>query len=220
MPRGVPKVRFNLLASKERITIYSYIILAVYKKLFGTPLTKRSHSSNSKLFLPIYDEFLDEASKEAAFHIISSCIPRYMYNIIQSNRYTQIPPGYKTCEAIIGFFDFTGYTRLAELLSQRERRTTFGNRMDRSRSACIGAEELMKVLNDYFTEIIRIIHDNGGDVVKFAGDAVLVWWPIETDSNRTKWSCDLKDPKNYNCGRKEKKKKKIEKEKEIGRAHV
>ena len=37
-------------------------------------------------------------------------------------------------------------------------------------------EETSIVLNEYFTKILDIIRDFGGDVIKFAGDALLVMW--------------------------------------------
>ena len=42
-------------------------------------------------------------------------------------------------------------------------------------------ETLARILNEYFGQLIDIIHDYGGDVVKFAGDAVIAVWPIVPD---------------------------------------
>jgi class 3 adenylate cyclase len=44
-----------------------------------------------------------------------------------------------------------------------------------------GVETLARILNEYFGQLIDIIHDYGGDVVKFAGDAVIAVWPIVPD---------------------------------------
>jgi class 3 adenylate cyclase/tetratricopeptide (TPR) repeat protein len=44
-----------------------------------------------------------------------------------------------------------------------------------------GVEMLARILNEYFGQLIDIIHDYGGDVVKFAGDAVIAVWPIVPD---------------------------------------
>eukprot|EP00602_Paraphysomonas_sp_CaronLab_P010748 CAMPEP_0185039174 /NCGR_PEP_ID=MMETSP1103-20130426/35751_1 /TAXON_ID=36769 /ORGANISM="Paraphysomonas bandaiensis, Strain Caron Lab Isolate" /LENGTH=2231 /DNA_ID=CAMNT_0027577957 /DNA_START=219 /DNA_END=6917 /DNA_ORIENTATION=+ len=40
-----------------------------------------------------------------------------------------------------------------------------------------GAEGLAKHLNSYFSQMVRLIASDGGDVFKFAGDAMIVLWP-------------------------------------------
>ena len=42
-----------------------------------------------------------------------------------------------------------------------------------------GAEELSKHLNNYLAQMIKRISKNGGDICKFAGDAIIVLWPLE-----------------------------------------
>lgn len=59
------------------------------------------------------------------------------------------------------FADISGFTPLTA-------------RYTRDRAA--GPEKLTAVLNDYFTHLVRIIAEHGGDVLKFAGDAVLAIW--------------------------------------------
>ena len=40
---------------------------------------------------------------------------------------------------------------------------------------------LARILNEYFGQLIDIIHAYGGDVVKFRGDAVIAVWPVVPD---------------------------------------
>ena len=42
-----------------------------------------------------------------------------------------------------------------------------------------GAEGLKKTLNSYFGQLNRIVAGHGGDIFKFAGDAVMVLWPAD-----------------------------------------
>lgn len=65
--------------------------------------------------------------------------------------------------AAVLFADIVGFTRLAESLTQatNERK---------------GAEQLANLLNTFFSQVIEIIQAHGGDVVKFAGDALLALW--------------------------------------------
>jgi class 3 adenylate cyclase len=63
-----------------------------------------------------------------------------------------------TCHAAVLFVDLSGYSRIAAAIAHK------------------GAHALSSVVNNYLSRILHIVHDHGGDVVKFAGDAVLVAW--------------------------------------------
>ncbi|MGZ4778371.1 MAG: AAA family ATPase [Thermoanaerobaculia bacterium] len=68
--------------------------------------------------------------------------------------------------AAVLFADISGFTSLSERLAAR------GGE---------GVEQLTQVLNAYFGRLISAVTDHGGDVVKFAGDALLAFWPVEDD---------------------------------------
>lgn len=63
--------------------------------------------------------------------------------------------------AALLFIDISGFT----ILSQR-----------------LPVDELRMHINGYFKRIIDIVERFEGDVVKFAGDALFVIWPVEHDS--------------------------------------
>ncbi|WP_254564444.1 AAA family ATPase [Oscillatoria sp. HE19RPO] len=63
--------------------------------------------------------------------------------------------------AAVLFADISGFTALTERLAER---------------GASGVEELTKHLNAYFGQLIALISDRGGDIVKFAGDAMLALW--------------------------------------------
>jgi len=42
-----------------------------------------------------------------------------------------------------------------------------------------GVETVTEHLNNYFGTMIDMIAEHGGDIVKFAGDALMVIWPTE-----------------------------------------
>ncbi len=65
--------------------------------------------------------------------------------------------------AVALFADVSGFTALTERLSQRGPQ---------------GVEELSRLLNAYFGQLIDVIAAHGGDIVKFAGDALLALWPV------------------------------------------
>src|SRR5262249_46442221 len=62
------------------------------------------------------------------------------------------------------FADISGFTALTERLAEHGRS---------------GAEELTQILDDYFGRIIEVVTAHGGDVIKFAGDALLALWQAE-----------------------------------------
>lgn len=64
--------------------------------------------------------------------------------------------------AAVLFVDLCGYSKITAVLADR------------------GAYLLSKIVNDYLAELLRVVQLFGGDVVTFAGDAIMVVW--ESDS--------------------------------------
>ncbi|MDQ3004071.1 MAG: adenylate/guanylate cyclase domain-containing protein, partial [Chloroflexota bacterium] len=73
-------------------------------------------------------------------------------------------PEYQSLQAGVLLADISGFTRLTEELVRGGPR---------------GVEKVSTALNDYFGRWIDIITQYGGDVVKFAGDALLAIWPAD-----------------------------------------
>lgn len=71
-------------------------------------------------------------------------------------------PAWEELRGAILFADIHGFTALAD-------------RMARQTNA--GAERLTQILNQTFGELVSIVIEHGGDVVSFAGDAMLAVWP-------------------------------------------
>jgi class 3 adenylate cyclase/tetratricopeptide (TPR) repeat protein len=65
------------------------------------------------------------------------------------------------------FADISGFTALSERQAAR---------------GAEGVEELTQILNAYFGRLIDVIAAHGGDIVKFAGDALLAFWPVDSES--------------------------------------
>ncbi|MEW5957938.1 MAG: AAA family ATPase [Chloroflexota bacterium] len=78
-------------------------------------------------------------------------------------------PVSETFPAAVLFTDISGFTALTERLA---------------RQGPVGAEELSQLLNAYFSQLINLIVMHGGDVVKFAGDALLALWPAINENGR------------------------------------
>ncbi|MGH8630012.1 MAG: adenylate/guanylate cyclase domain-containing protein, partial [Burkholderiales bacterium] len=76
-------------------------------------------------------------------------------------------PVIERCPAALLFADITGFTAMTERLAKR---------------GPAGAEQVSALLNDYFGQLIDLVDAHGGDVVKFAGDALLALWPVVPDA--------------------------------------
>ncbi len=68
--------------------------------------------------------------------------------------------------AAVLFADISGFTPLTEALAQR---------------GAEGPEELTRLLNSYFSRMIALVEAQGGEVVKFSGDALMVIFPALQD---------------------------------------
>jgi class 3 adenylate cyclase len=81
--------------------------------------------------------------------------------LVRTGREVAGPDGWRTAGVVL-VIDITGFTALTERLVER---------------GPGGAETLASILNLSFGDVIERIHARGGDVVHFAGDAILAVWP-------------------------------------------
>jgi class 3 adenylate cyclase/tetratricopeptide (TPR) repeat protein len=95
----------------------------------------------------------------------ASFVPNLIKQHLALNPGPITAPANKHLQAAVLFTDISGYTALAEKLSQRRES---------------GAEDLSRILNDHFGQLIALVAAHGGDVIKFAGDALLAIWPLES----------------------------------------
>ncbi|KAF2073845.1 hypothetical protein CYY_004841 [Polysphondylium violaceum] len=87
-----------------------------------------------------------------------------------------VPPHIENYSSCVLFADISGFTALTERLGNHGKE---------------GVELLTKNLNSYFTILIKIVKSFGGDIVKFAGDAVLAHWPTNGEIiNRIRIACE------------------------------
>jgi len=106
-------------------------------------------------------------SDPALVEVLASYVPKLIQNRIIADPSPIESPVADEFQAAVLFADISGFTRLTERLAEK---------------GPTGVENLARILNEYFGQIIDIIHEYGGDVVKFAGDAVIAVWNIASDS--------------------------------------
>ena len=104
--------------------------------------------------------------------LLSSYLPQIIVQDVLNGGGDALPRR-NELETVCLFADVSGFTRLSEQMTEKH-----GQR--------IGAEYLAKHLNSYFSQVVKIIGSEGGDVFKFAGDAMIVLWPISTKSESIK----------------------------------
>jgi class 3 adenylate cyclase/tetratricopeptide (TPR) repeat protein len=105
-------------------------------------------------------------SNLALTELLASYVPKLIQNRVIANPSPIEAPVAEELQAAILFADISGFTLLTERMAEK---------------GPTGVETLARILNEYFGQLIDIIHDYGGDVVKFAGDAVIAVWPIIPD---------------------------------------
>jgi class 3 adenylate cyclase/tetratricopeptide (TPR) repeat protein len=105
-------------------------------------------------------------SNLALTELLASYVPKLIQNRVIANPSPIESPVAEEIQAAILFADISGFTLLTERMAEK---------------GPTGVETLARILNEYFGQLIDIVHGYGGDVVKFAGDAVIAVWPIVSD---------------------------------------
>ncbi len=95
--------------------------------------------------------------KLALLQSISAYVPGFIAGQVIADPYTSLAGREERMDAAVLFADVSGFTAMSESLA----------RMGKE-----GAEELTRVLNDYFTTMIDLVQNYGGQVTKFGGDAI------------------------------------------------
>ncbi|HZJ21948.1 MAG TPA: adenylate/guanylate cyclase domain-containing protein, partial [Anaerolineales bacterium] len=106
-------------------------------------------------------------SNPALTEVLASYVPKLIQNRIIADPSPIESPLAEEIQASLLFADISGFTLLTERLAEK---------------GPTGVETLARILNEYFGQLIDIIHSYGGDVVKFAGDAVIAVWPVVSNS--------------------------------------
>ncbi|HSO11866.1 MAG TPA: adenylate/guanylate cyclase domain-containing protein [Anaerolineales bacterium] len=102
----------------------------------------------------------------ALVEVLASYVPKLIQKRVVADPSPIESPVAEEIQAAVLFADISGFTRLTESLAE---------------AGPAGVENIANILNEYFGQLIDIVHQYGGDVVKFAGDAVIAVWNIVSD---------------------------------------
>ncbi len=89
-------------------------------------------------------------------------VPERLMRHLEKNPEPPIEPFSDKLYAAVLFADMQNFTRLAESLAQEDPEN--------------GVKRLANYLDIYIGKLVDIINDHGGDIIKFAGDAVFAIW--------------------------------------------
>jgi adenylate cyclase 10 len=96
--------------------------------------------------------------------ILASYLPTLIVDeLVDEDYINKIQPARYNFETVCLFADISGFTMLMEKMFQK-----FG---------AYGSEYVAKHLNSYMGQMVRLIGKEGGDIFKYAGDAMIVIWP-------------------------------------------
>lgn len=122
---------------------------------FGSIILFHSHTNTTdRAFIAPESDHALPAQSSQIDAFVSQAVRRYVRQSETGDHEAFERP----CDAVLLFADISGFSTLARRFAPR---------------GAEGAEELTSLLNRYFEQLLRIVHDHGLDVVSFAGDAIL-----------------------------------------------
>ena len=109
--------------------------------------------------------------------VVLSLVPRILAQYFEADPRPLNEPRAVRLRAAAIFADISGFTSLTETLARR---------------GAPGIEELTSTLNRHFGALIDTIDAHGGDIFKFAGDALLALWPAADEDTGDDLGADLR----------------------------
>ncbi|MBN2145774.1 MAG: AAA family ATPase [Anaerolineales bacterium] len=116
-------------------------------------------------------------------YLLSTYMPQHLVQAKMRRSARGLVTG-ETIQGSLLFADVSGFTALSERLASvppdaAERAIEIRNK---------GAEQLTTIMNDYFDAMWKILSWSGGILVKFAGDAALVYFPKQEKGQQAQWA--------------------------------
>lgn len=99
--------------------------------------------------------------------ILATYVPRLGFLGSQDGGPPPQTPHVEAAFCVVLFADLSGFTTRTEQLSARTN----------------ASDEIAHLLNSYLGPLVEVVHQHGGDVLKFAGDALLVSWDVGNDTD-------------------------------------
>nr|MBA3530658.1 adenylate/guanylate cyclase domain-containing protein [Ardenticatenales bacterium] len=97
---------------------------------------------------------------------LASYVPALILQRVATEPAPLRAPATQRLPAVVLYADVMGFTLMAEQFAQQ---------------GPAGLEDLTNLLNAYFGQLVDLVMTHGGDVVKFAGDALVALWPASDE---------------------------------------
>lgn len=107
---------------------------------------------------------VSKAGNPSLAHYVPELIVHHVQSCAERGDQTNAPPFHQDLYCVAVFADISGFTKLSEAL---------------------GAEELGFYLNRYFEQLAKSFAKHSGDIIKFAGDALVALFWQRTNKDRT-----------------------------------
>ncbi|XP_064470443.1 adenylate cyclase type 10-like isoform X3 [Ornithodoros turicata] len=147
------------------------------------PFVQCDHKTASRCLLnlmPVVSETVSGTLLNGTF------LPDICLEVVHERAFSKLPFP-KLAMTVVLFADISGFTALTETYSL---------------TGALGIEALTRTLNHFFGHIIQHIFTAGGDIFKFAGDALFCIWKVDdqdkvAETIQTVVDCSLNIQKNY-----------------------
>jgi len=93
----------------------------------------------------------------------------YVARLVQQHLHDDPSTRHWTADGSAVFVDISGFTKLSEQLARKGRE---------------GAEQITEAIGSSFEALLHVAYDNGGSLLKFGGDALLIWFEGERHATR------------------------------------
>eukprot|EP01061_Rhynchopus_euleeides_P042086 TRINITY_DN73506_c0_g1_i1.p1 TRINITY_DN73506_c0_g1~~TRINITY_DN73506_c0_g1_i1.p1 ORF type:complete len:397 (+),score=96.52 TRINITY_DN73506_c0_g1_i1:74-1192(+) len=128
-------------------------------------LSATGHRSHSRSSMRVeVDEVAKRALGESLYEKDQDALLSYIPKVIQralKGKDVEVRRHTASAKAAVAFVDVCGFTQITEMM----------------RKSPDGSCGIAEHLNSFFTVLLRVINERGGDVIQFSGDALLaVWW--------------------------------------------
>ncbi|GFT12530.1 guanylate cyclase domain-containing protein [Nephila pilipes] len=142
------------------------------KRQFSTGRRKSSITEAEHTLQKLEDEEEHKERPDLKF-LPLTFIPNIIVEEIMNESFRVIPYQIHN-NGVILIADVCGFTSLTESYCKK---------------GTSGIEELAKILNGYMSTLAGMLLDAGGDILNFAGDAFLVYWPESNESVEKAYDC-------------------------------
>ena len=135
----------------------------------NNPLSHRH--SDSHLLSSNSDLSVDIEKTQQHFNTLQQLlthVPNLVILFTQKQYSPQLPLTFSSNHGVFMFIDVSGFTALCEKYCSD---ISAGKR---------GIDALTNILNEYLGNLVQVLIESNGDVLKFAGDAILALWPYDT----------------------------------------